>query len=182
MRQLPVANRNRKTVHRFLQVQLHRQLEILQSRNERDKQNDNNKNCIFVKGPSNVGKTLLLKNMLSEIIPFHAIISTLGNSSEFLWQPMVGSRVVFCEEMGCGPEQIEMMKLLFGGEPTVVSIKHKEPGITCRTPFVVTGNSDPWLTTPQTVDLETLKNRMITFKVNEWRKLKETTKKPNLAV
>jgi len=46
----------------------------------------------------------------------------------------------------------------------------------------VTGNSDPWLTTPQTVDLETLKNRMITFKVNEWRKLKETTKKTNLAV
>lgn len=129
------------------------------------------KNCLFVKGPSNAGKTLLLKETLSEIIPFNAIISKLSNSSEFLWQPMIGSRVVFCDEMRCCPEQIEMMKLLFGGEPTAVPIKYQEPGIACRMPFIVTGNSDLWLTTSQTVDLEALKNRMITFEVQEWTAL-----------
>lgn len=36
------------------------------------------KNCLFVKGPSNAGKMLLLKGTLSEI-PFNAIISMLGN-------------------------------------------------------------------------------------------------------
>jgi len=68
-------------------------------------------------------------------------------------------------------KQIEMMKLLFGGEPTAVPIKHQEPGIACRMPFIVTGNNDLWLTTPQTVDLEALKNRMITFEVQEWTAL-----------
>jgi len=53
------------------------------------------RNCFFVNGESNSGKTLLITNTLHAITPFPALISTIASSNESMWMPILGARAVF---------------------------------------------------------------------------------------
>lgn len=123
------------------------------------------RNTLMVIGPSNSGKTVFLKNTLSPLVPFQAQLGGVGNSSQFIWQNVPGSRALFIEECMLAPEHIETAKLIFGGEPASVDVKCKPPARTARVPVFITTNNEPWRLALNQTDKFALQNRIIEFHV-----------------
>lgn len=133
-------------------------------------------NTLLILGPSNSGKSIMLKRTLEPIVPFNCQIGAVGSASQFLWQRVAGSRAVFIEECRLDPSHIETAKLVFGGEPATVDIKCKPQQRAMRSPVFITSNHLPWVLAQSSADRTALENRTFVFNVRSDSDLRLLTK------
>lgn len=129
------------------------------------------KNTILIMGPSNGGKSVVISVPIQTLIPVKCMLSSAGNSSQFLWQDAPGTRCIFMEEAEVTPEHQNTAKKILGGEECAVDVKQQHASTVFRVPVIMTCNSDPFNLIPKHCDREALKNRVFPFSTRTWPEL-----------
>nr|QOD39521.1 NS1 [uncultured densovirus] len=96
-------------------------------------------NTLVVISPPSAGKNWFF-DMFCD---FFLNVGKLGNPSKynsFAFQDAPNRRIIMWDEINYAPENIEIMKKLFGGTTTVVSVKYKCEMPVYRTPIIVMSN------------------------------------------
>ena len=75
----------------------------------------------------------------------NGLLNARDESSAFLWERCIGRRAIYMDDCYVGPEGVNDLKLLFGGESMKVNVKFREPDTLTRTPVFITGRKDPWI-------------------------------------
>lgn len=102
------------------------------------------KNTICLVGESNSGKSVIIANPLKELCKFVGVLSVGAVSSEFMFQECVNKRLIAIDELLLPREQLQIMKLVLGGESLYVNTKHSGASHVRRAPTIFTGNQDLW--------------------------------------
>lgn len=98
------------------------------------------KNCIWVHGVSNAGKTRLIKSFVDIYFAGNVGIPDNTPKTGFKWGNCVNKRVIMWDEPYCQIEDSEIMKLILGGEPANVQVKYQSACMLPPTPVYVTAN------------------------------------------
>lgn len=98
------------------------------------------KNAMFIYGPPNCGKSYVIENLLSFYINIgHGSNACKGESFPFNEFP--GKRVLIWDEPLIAPSFMETVKLISGGNPASVNVKHQNFSVVNRTPLIFTSNN-----------------------------------------
>nr|QTE04051.1 MAG: nonstructural protein 1 [Turdus hortulorum parvoviridae sp.] len=121
------------------------------------------KNCIWVWGPSNTGKSTVMDSFIACF--FESCVGKPDNNerTSFPFNSCVNRRVIFWEEPSLRPNNIEDVKCLMSGTTFSTDIKYQSAVTIKRTPVFVTANRTPW-TGMQ--DANIMMSRCFTFKFN----------------
>lgn len=120
-------------------------------------------NSLLILGTSNSGKSLLVKSCIENL--HHSSMTRTNSNNTFAFSDTLNKRVVCFEEPLIGPEKIDMVKLMFGGESTTIPVKYNTDEELERTPFLITSNK-PIDDFCKPEDREALANRMYIFKLD----------------
>lgn len=137
------------------------------------------RNALMVVGPSNGGKSVVVSVPLQTLIPLKCLLSSAGNSGQFLWQDVPGTRCVFMEEADIAPEHMNTAKKILGGEECAVDVKQRHASTVFRVPVIMTCNSDPFYMIPKQVDRVALHNRVFAFSSKTWKALADIDEQAN---
>ena len=112
------------------------------------------KNTLYWQGQSNAGKTY----WLDAITPEKSLIGEMITSAEFAFQECVNKPVILINELTITtPEQAELHKQVWEGQPVMVNIKCKPAVMMSRKPVICTSNNLAWL--HMSAEREAFKNR-----------------------
>ena len=99
------------------------------------------KNTFYLCGQSNAGKTF----WVNSFIPEKSLIGEMISSSDFAFQECVNKSLILINELQITtPEQANMHKKVWEGEPYSVNIKMKNAQTLYRKPVIVTSNQPVW--------------------------------------
>lgn len=102
------------------------------------------RNTIWLAGPSNVGKTQLFQSFCNAFFNGVYGVPSGNPRSGFPFGSCVKKRLIFWDEPTITPDNIEVLKSVFGGNPTMVDMKYKSEQLLDPTPCLVTANFPPW--------------------------------------
>lgn len=103
------------------------------------------KNTLMLYGAPNSGKTIIFTETLSALATHVGRITCLGANSEFLFQECINKRLIAIDELLVVREQMQIMKVLLGGEKMNANTKHTRAAEMERTPVIFTANSPIWI-------------------------------------
>lgn len=116
-------------------------------------------NSFVIVGESNTGKSLFFNEVLQKLHPMYALYTCSANEDRFAFGEFPGKRVAFAHEGTFGTQQIEMAKMIAGGQECDVDVKHKDRVKVYKIPFFITSNKLPWLLAPCDADKTAFRNR-----------------------
>lgn len=119
------------------------------------------KNCVWVWGPSNSGKSTVMDSFINCF--FESCVGKPDNNerTSFPFNSCVNRRVIFWEEPSLRPNNIEDVKCLMSGTTFSTDIKYQSAVTIKRTPVFVTANKTPW---SGMSDANIMMSRCFTFK------------------
>lgn len=120
------------------------------------------KNCLLFLGPPSTGKSLLAKLIAQ---PLYWGDVDANRNSTFPYEKCLNRQIVLEEEARITPDSIDSHKLLWGGEPFHVNVKHQTSRLLQRTPTIATMNSHPKFCNP--VDVTALFERVYLFNMTK---------------
>jgi len=124
------------------------------------------KNCLWLWGESNAGKTQLMKAFVDTLCPGMYGIPLSNVRSAFMFGNCVNKRLIFWEEPMINAENIEAVKNMFAGGSFSVDVKYRDNIIFDPTPVIVTSNHHPsWNLIPDCA--KTVMNRVEVFKMDK---------------
>nr|QTE04097.1 MAG: nonstructural protein [Turdus naumanni ambidensovirus] len=98
------------------------------------------KNSMFILGPPNCGKSYFFENIICYYLNIgHGSNACKGESFPFNEFP--GKRVLIWDEPLIAPSYMETVKLIAGGNPASVNVKHQNFSVVNRTPLIFTSNN-----------------------------------------
>lgn len=117
------------------------------------------KNCMFIYGPSNCGKTVMFTKPLEAIMINVGRINNINQTGQFVFENCVSTRLISIEECAIPKHFLEDMKKILGGEECQVGVKYIADGALLQpTPVICTSNREPWVFS--LIDEEPLRNRL----------------------
>lgn len=116
-------------------------------------------NAILFMGESNAGKTIVANSVTDAFYRSSAVVNNASNCG-FTWEKAVNSRVIKHEEATMVATQTEEYKQIMGGEACMINVKNKPMEKLERTPLIMTGNHEPWITVGES---STYENRCIIY-------------------
>lgn len=131
------------------------------------------RNCFYMEGDPNSGKTLLFQAPLKELYDFWAQPMQINTSSTFVFCDVPMSRIIFIDEAACDPIHLETLKLLMAGEPCLVNVKHLNATYVHRTPVIITTNNPPWFY--KISEQAAFEARMFAYRCKHWPYLSNKT-------
>lgn len=120
-------------------------------------------NTFLITGPSNTGKSILFNDVLQKLHPFYATYTCSANEDRFAFSEFPGKRVAFAHEGTFGTQQMEMAKMICGGQEVDVDVKFKDRVKVYRIPFFITSNQLPWILAINDADKLAFRNRCIIY-------------------
>nr|QTE03796.1 MAG: nonstructural protein 1 [Dendrocopos leucotos Chaphamaparvovirus] len=117
---------------------------------------DSKRNTLYIKGPSNTGKSAFITGLKS-IVPWGEIV----NSNSFAFEGLLNCVIGVWEEPLCSPELAEKAKQVLEGMQCSIPVKYKKPQMLPRTPIIITTNHDLWRFCTREEDM--FKNRMFMY-------------------
>lgn len=121
------------------------------------------KNCIWVFGPSNTGKSTLMASFIDLFFPTCVGRPDNSERTSFPFNSCVNKRVIFWEEPAITPRNVEDVKCLMSGTKFSTDIKYQSAIEIAKTPVVVTANKVPWA---GMTDSNIMKSRCFSFKLS----------------
>lgn len=104
--------------------------------------NNGKKNCIWLKGPSDCGKSWLIKSVEGLMIT-SGRISLLNKNNNFPFSSVIDCRLIVLDELNFDPILwTDPLKLLLSGDPISVSVKYKNDVMLYKTPVITMSNTD----------------------------------------
>lgn len=131
-------------------------------------------NTLCIIGTSDTGKSSFFCEVLEKLQPFYATYTMASNEDRFAFAEFAGKRVAFAHEGSFGTQQMEMAKMICGGQAVDVEVKCQKKVRVYRIPFFITCNHLPWQLAINDADKLAFQNRCImykTIKVDEVPKL-----------
>ena len=99
------------------------------------------KNTLYLQGQSDAGKTYWVNSLL----PNKSLLGEMITSSDFAFQECVNKELILINELVLTtPEQAELHKKVWEGQPVTVNIKNKAAQIINRKPVICTSNNLVW--------------------------------------
>ena len=98
------------------------------------------KNCLYLHGEPNAGKSYIARSLCV----LGRYFCEISNSASFTWQMMEFQRIAIVEEPCFTPENIEFFKKIAEGHRTQVQVKGSQDVFIDRTPVIVTTNNHIW--------------------------------------
>lgn len=95
-------------------------------------------------GEPNSGKTMMIQSPLKAVCMFVGQMGNRAANGTFMFSDLPNKRLLCFDECVFAREQMEDMKLLWGGEEIKVDVKYNGLTPVQRTPCILTGNRDPW--------------------------------------
>ena len=102
------------------------------------------RNTIWLCGPTNAGKTQLFQSFVNAFFNGVYGVPSGNPRSGFPFGSCVKKRLIYWDEPTIHPDNIEVLKSVFGGNPTMVDMKYKSEQLLDPTPCLVTANFPPW--------------------------------------
>lgn len=124
-------------------------------------------NTFCIIGKSNTGKSAFFNEVLQDLHHFYAIYTAAANEDRFAFAEFTGKRVAFAHEGEFGTQQMEMAKMICGGQEVDVEVKCKSRIRVYRIPFFITSNKIPWRLATDDADKLAFVNRCIMYTSNE---------------
>ena len=134
-------------------------------------------NSLWLQGPSNAGKSLLL-NSITLSTRFTVCIQDFTEDNNFPFNDAPGKRTLFINEPSIGPKRVELLKNAMEGQNNLaINVKNLK-GITLpRTPIFMASNKDLWEFCRS--EKNTLLNRLIYYPLKEFPELIHCEKQLN---
>lgn len=132
--------------------------------------NTQKKNCVWVWGPSNSGKSTLMASFVDTYFPQSVGKPDNNVRTSFPFNNCVNKRIIFWEEPYITLDNVEDVKCLLSGTKFSTDIKYQSAVEIEKTPVFVTANRTPWHARS---DTDVWLSRTFTFRLNE--PIKETT-------
>lgn len=102
------------------------------------------KNCIWLHGPGNAGKTHAMKALCSLFISVGHVKSIEQAATQFPFQGLHNKRIALLDEFKIPTNYVDEFKELLGGESLAINLKYKTGMIeTNPMPFICMSNSPP---------------------------------------
>lgn len=101
------------------------------------------KNCLYLQGESNSGKTWLMKSIM-KLVTYYGEVNQGTANYTFMYQDCVNKRAIFINEPYFDQAMIEQLKIVLEGTGTFVHIKMKNDDWLPPTPVLMTSNTDVW--------------------------------------
>lgn len=98
------------------------------------------KNCIWIHGRSNAGKTQLMGSFVKGFLDGMYGVPTNSQRTSFTFGNCASKRVIFWEEPEINNLNLETVKSIFGGGETSIDVKYRDNVILEPTPVIVTSN------------------------------------------
>lgn len=133
-------------------------------------------NAFCITGKSNTGKSAFFNDVLQRLHPFYATYTCAANEDRFAFAEFSGKRVAFAHEGTFGTQQMEMAKMICGGQEVDVEVKCKSKVRIYRIPFFITSNQIPWILATNDADKLAFQNRCIVYVSNPVPGVPELTK------
>lgn len=121
----------------------------------------NKKNCMWVWGPANSGKSTVMASFVDHFFPSSVGKPDNNDRSSFPFNACVNRRVVFWEEPCIHPQNVEDVKCLMSGTTFSTDIKYQSAVEIHKTPLLVTANKVPWA---GMADSNVMRSRSFCFK------------------
>ena len=116
------------------------------------------KNCLYLQGLSNAGKTFVLESLL----PHKDKVGQHITSRDFCFQECLTKPVIMINELTIQNQgEAEQYKNILGGEPTYINIKNRNAELLYRKPVFLTSNLPIWRFVSN--DRQPLLNRMFSY-------------------
>lgn len=116
------------------------------------------KNCLFLWGATNSGKSVMFSKPLEYIMQSVGRINQISAGNAFTFEACVNRRLISIEECKMAKIHIDELKKIMGGETCQVNVKGvREGGIVRSTPVIATSNENPLEST--TADTRAIGNR-----------------------
>ncbi|KAH3847885.1 hypothetical protein DPMN_090220 [Dreissena polymorpha] len=133
------------------------------------------KNCIYLQGESNAGKTWLFRSLF----PDTSLVGQTSESVEFKWMNLVNKFIGLVSELTITMIDLaNKCKEILGGEPSQLNVKNKPSVLLPRTPILLSSNALVWDHFPN--EANPLRNRKFMFpNLKELKWLQEYTKYPS---
>lgn len=123
------------------------------------------KNCLFLYGPPNTGKTMIAQLLTSVFLT--GTMSLKGITSDFYFEPILNKSIAVLEELWVVPQVADDFKTIFSGQTLDINKKHTTMQKLCRTPIIVTSNHSRFgRGFLSGVDENALQNRCFKFEFN----------------
>lgn len=120
------------------------------------------KNCIFLHGCSNSGKTYFFIKPIQETLFTASDVSNLNSTDNFVYEDLNNARCCIMDEVSIPKHRMEDVKKLFAGEKLRINVKYMKGGeYIPKVPCVCASNYEPWFYSIQ--EQQTLINRMEYF-------------------
>lgn len=120
-------------------------------------------NTMCIVGKSNTGKSAFFNDVLQKLQPFYATYTCAANEDRFAFAEFSGKRVAFAHEGTFGTQQMEMAKMICGGQEVDVEVKCQKKVRVYRIPFFITSNQLPWVLATNDADKLAFRNRCILY-------------------
>lgn len=103
------------------------------------------KNCLYLEGRSNAGKSLISNSILGSVcgVALQNIGHGRPDSLRFVFQPLRDSRCCVINECLITTDSIETYLPILGGEAVMTDVKFASPESVPRTPIIITSNKSP---------------------------------------
>lgn len=118
-------------------------------------------NTLCLEGPTTTGKSLLLKLICGEYN--YGTVQRSGDHSQFFLQNLLKKTVALMEEPRITPITVQDFKLLLGGEPLDIHVKHQDDCRLPRIPVLISTNHELGFYT-SSLDKDALYNRTHYYK------------------
>lgn len=102
--------------------------------------NNGKKNTMFIVGPPNSMKTTFIQALASFVL-VKGQIQNFNRNNSFPLTDCVDKRILLWDEPNFDRNDLETIKLLFAGDPCVVSVKYSNNITITKTPVFCTANS-----------------------------------------
>jgi hypothetical protein len=103
------------------------------------------KNCLYLQGASNAGKSFWIDAMIGWC-------DSVGNqieSDQFMYQELINKKVAVLNEIHLNPVTVETFKNIAEGRETGINVKNKAQQTLKRLPIMLTSNTLIWTGIPQ---------------------------------
>ena len=123
------------------------------------------KNCVWVWGASNAGKSGLMASLCDHFFKNCYGVPQNNVRSAFTWNNCINKRIILWEEPQIIPEMHEDLKKVFEGKELSCEVKYQSNVRMQPTPVIITSNASPRQAL-QTDTMDIWDNRMFTWKFN----------------
>ena len=117
----------------------------------------------MLQGPSNTGKSLLAKLIVSGYN--YATVARSTESNNFIFQNLLGKTAALMEEPFITKATVNDFKQLLGGERMEIGIKHRDREWLERVPIICTTNDVQLADRCNSVDCQAIQNRCIYYRL-----------------